>query len=82
MLGKNLGEEGVQVTPKQGGMWQGKKQEEEEGGNITNSEYEENLGEEEVQVTPEQVEAQQGKVDKAAGRASHKAGNSQSTMIR
>ena len=73
MLGKNLGEEGVQVTPKQGGVWQGKKQE--EGGNITNSEYEENLGEEEVQVTPEQVEAQQGKVDMEGGRATHRAGN-------
>ena len=75
MLGKNLGEEGVQVTPKQGGMWQGKKQEEEEGGSMTNSEYDGNLGEEAVQVTPEQVEAQQGKVDMEGGRATHRAGN-------
>ena len=63
------------MTPKQGGMWQGKKQEEEEGVNITNSEYDVNLGEEEVLVTPEQGEAQQGKVDREGGRATHRAGN-------
>ena len=49
------------MTPKQGGMWQGKKQEEEEGVNITNSEYDVNLGEEEVLVTPEQGGGRQGK---------------------
>ena len=60
------------MTPEQG------KQEEEE---LSKSDYDGNLGEEGVLVTQEQVEAQQGKVDKAGGRASHKAGNSQSTMI-
>ena len=72
-MGRNLGEEAVLVTREQG------KQEEEEWGK---SDYDGNLGEEAVLVTLEQVEAQQGKVDKAGGRASHRAGNSQSTMIR
>ena len=67
-------EEGVLVTPQKGVAQQGKQED-------YDYDYDGNLGEEGVLVTREQGEAQQGKVDKAGGRASHRAGNSQSTMI-